>query len=82
MEFMKLKKTELKNCPFCGSENVSINMGEVSFFDITIHCENCSVTGPSFDIAEDTPSYSYTPEIQLNKNKENAIKHWNSRHQS
>ena len=36
--------TELKNCPFCGSDNLSYVLNDNE--DQSIWCENCSAAGP------------------------------------
>ena len=36
--------TELRNCPFCGSDNLSYVLNDNE--DQSIWCENCSAAGP------------------------------------
>jgi Lar family restriction alleviation protein len=65
-------KNGLKPCPFCGSDNIRLLKGMVSFIDYEIHCENCAVTGPNFGSLDEDLS-------QEKQNRQDAIDHWNGR---
>lgn len=63
--------SELKPCPFCGGEAYFQEKYHV-FQDIEIGCSDCTASGPLFNEYGDNDD-------ALEKNRANAIKHWNTR---
>ena len=68
------KVNELKNkllrCPFCGSENLEMDVIGLGIkpYKYTVHCKECGVSGPFKDTGGNSKD-----------NKLKAIKLWNTR---
>ena len=59
----------LLKCPFCGSLNLTVSFGGLSFREEWIHCIDCDAHGPHVSV-------DHTPQNEL---RDTVIMKWNNR---
>lgn len=74
---------EIKPCPFCGSDDVTVDLEDRYYSFYSVICNKCQAEGPGCsdeieDNWEDPGSSGYTDE-QVNRLRQQAINSWNKR---
>jgi hypothetical protein len=76
---MNILKTELKNCPFCGSKKVHAGPLDGLCLSYSVRCKKCSTMGPVCSIMEKIRSESCATDDLRVSALNTSIRKWNKR---